>query len=93
MNKFPVTLVPAREKSKLFAAGYYFESVSLMTSKLTTYRYLLKFENENSYRHGLINIKTPKLNVVFTGVNRVYSLEILSVILVFSTQLCELLPL
>ncbi len=38
-----------------------------------------------------LTIKRPKLNVVFTV--RVYRLEIQSVMFIFSTQLCELLPL
>jgi hypothetical protein len=38
-----------------------------------------------------LTIMTPKLNVVFTGVYRVNRLEIQSVMLVFATQLCELL--
>jgi hypothetical protein len=40
--------------------------------------------------HELNNYKDTKPYVVFTGV---YRMEIESVILVFSTQLCELLPL
>ncbi len=37
-------------------------------------------------------IKTQNLNVVFTGVNRVYRLEIQSVMLVFSTPLMNCCP-
>jgi hypothetical protein len=45
--------------------------------------------------HGLINYQDYKttVDVVFTAwSNRVYRLKIQSVMLVFSTQLCELLP-